>query len=472
MKLSYPSTDALSIAGAVKSRQVSATQVVSLALEVIGEHDEVLNSFTAVIGDNAKRQAASIDARIAAGEDPGPLAGVPFAVKNLFDMEGLTTVAGSRIHASKPPATRDAAAVRALKAAGAILVGALNMDEYAYGFSTENTHYGATRNPHDLNRVAGGSSGGSAAAVAGGLVPLSLGSDTNGSIRVPAAFCGIFGLKPTYGRVSRAGAFLFAGSLDQVGPLARSVRDLAASFDCLQGPDDDDPVCTKRPAEPTLPFLEKGRQGLRIALADDYFARQADPDNLEAASSIAKALGAVQSVTIPEAARARAAAYIITASEGGNMHLPDLRTRAAEFDPLTRNRFLAGTLIPGAWYSFAQRFRTWYRDRVRELFRHVDVIVAPATPCAAIELGEDTIVVDGKTIPSRANIGIFTQPISFIGLPVVVVPIQREGKPPLGVQLIGAPYREADLLRAAWYLERDGIVSGRVAQMGAIPVSI
>src|SRR5579883_831896 len=211
--------DAAGLAQAVRSRKVSAREVTSAALESIRKLNSALNCFTGVFADSALLQADLLDRRIAAGEDPGLLSGVPFGVKNLFDVSGITTLAGSKIHAARPPAVNDATAVARLKNSGAVLLGALNMDEYAYGFTTENSHYGATHNPHHLDHVAGGSSGGSAAAVAAGLLPLALGTDTNGSIRVPAAFCGVFGLKPTYGRISRAGVSLFADSLDHVGPI-------------------------------------------------------------------------------------------------------------------------------------------------------------------------------------------------------------------------------------------------------------
>ncbi len=455
---------AVAIAAAVKAREVSAVEIAQAALARIERFDPALNCYTRVLPERALSEALEIDRAIARGEDPGPLAGVPFAVKNLFDIQGMPTLAGSIVRAGAPPAAGDAAAVAALRRAGAVLTGALNMDEFAYGFTTENSHYGATHNPHDLARVAGGSSGGSAAAVAAGLVPLTMGSDTNGSIRVPAAFCGIFGLKATYGRISRRGAFPFVSSLDHVGPFARSVEDIAAAFDVLQGPDPLDPVCTARPVEPCRPALHEGAGGLRIAVLGGFFAGQGEPLAFEAVAAVAAALGANRTLEFPEAARARAAAYVITASEGASFHLPDLRAHAQEFDPHTRGRFLTGALLPAAWVNFAQRFRSWYREQVREIFREVDIVLAPAAPCPAIRIGQDTIVLDGREVPSRPNIGIFTQPVSFIGLPVMTVPVHIEGLMPMGVQLIGAPYTESKLLRVAWELESRGVVSAPVAQ--------
>ncbi|MBV8534540.1 MAG: AtzE family amidohydrolase, partial [Alphaproteobacteria bacterium] len=422
-----------------------------------------LNAFTAVTASRALADAQRVDATVRDGRDPGPLAGVPFAVKNLFDVAGLTTLAGSKINRDHPPASRDATAVARLCAAGAVLVGALNMDEYAYGFTTENSHYGACHNPHDLSRVAGGSSGGSAAAVAAGLVPLSLGTDTNGSIRVPASLCGTFGLKPSYGRLSRAGAALFVSSLDHIGPFARSTADIATVFDALQGPDSADPVCTAMPAEPTLPALDQGIKGLRIAVAGDYFARGTDPEVFDAVAAAAKALEATRTVIIPEAARARAAAVIITATEGANLHLSDLRSRPGDFDPLTRDRFLAGALIPNQWYLQAQRFRAWYREQVRLLFREVDIILAPATPCTAPPIAAETMTIAGVEMAKGPNLGLFTQPISFIGLPVLTVPIHRPGRLPLGIQVIAAPFRDAATLRVGAALEAAGIATAPIA---------
>ncbi|NQW54100.1 MAG: AtzE family amidohydrolase, partial [Rhodospirillales bacterium] len=242
---------ATEIAGAVMSGKVKAAAVIDATLKRIEAAEPAINAFTDVVAERARKRAAEIDA----GLHRGPLLGVPFAVKNLFDISGLPTRAGSKINVDGPKAARDGALVRKLEAAGAILVGGLNMGEYAYDFTGENIHYGPSRNPHDPTRMSGGSSGGSGAAVAAGEVPLALGSDTNGSIRVPASLCGLFGLKPTYGRLSRAGSFPFVDSFDHLGPLARSAEDLALSFDAMQGWDSDDPVCTDRPVDPTLPRL-------------------------------------------------------------------------------------------------------------------------------------------------------------------------------------------------------------------------
>jgi aspartyl-tRNA(Asn)/glutamyl-tRNA(Gln) amidotransferase subunit A len=313
--------------------------------------------------------------------------------------------------------------------------------------------------------MTGGSSGGSGGAVAGGLVPLSLGSDTNGSIRVPASFCGLFGLKPTYGRLSRARTFPFVASLDHVGPLARTARDLALAYDSMQGPDPEDPVCTKRPVEPALPGLDRGAAGLRIAVAGGYFKRGASSEALEAVERIAKALGAAREIEIPEAGRARAAAYVITATEGAALHLDRLRTRALDFDPVMRDRLIAGAMIPAAWVNRAQCFRRWYREKVLALFGTVDVILAPATPCRAPRIGQQTFVLDGQTLPLRPNLGVFTQPISFVGLPVVAAPVWLDDGLPLAVQIIAAPWREGFALRVARRLEQSGVARAPVAAL-------
>ncbi|OCQ97244.1 amidase [Oscillatoriales cyanobacterium USR001] len=456
--------DAMAIATAIKTGQVTAKATIAATLNRIAAKDSTLNCFTTIAADTAFADADRIDSAIALNHNPGPLAGVPFAVKNLFDIAGVTTLAGAKINQENPPATRDATLVKRLKEAGAILVGALNMDEYAYGFVTENSHFGSTRNPHDTTRIAGGSSGGSAAAVAAGLVPLTLGSDTNGSIRVPAALCGVFGLNPTYGRLSRAGAFLFAGSFDRVGPLARSVRDIAAVYDILQGSDAADPVCTKRPPKLCFSELSKGIEGLRMAVADGYFAQGAEPEALAAVATVADALSCIATVTIPESDRARAAAFMITASEGANLHLASLRSRPQDFDPATRDRFLAGALIPASWYIQAQRFRQWYRDRLREIFEDFDIIIAPTTPISAPFIGQEKMTIAGEEILIRPNLGKFTQPLSFIGLPIISVPIQRVNGLPLGVQIIAAPDNEDLIFRVAAVLESQGIVSVAVVE--------
>jgi 1-carboxybiuret hydrolase len=453
--------DALSaaaIAQAVKSGELSALDAVEAALSRIGKYDSTLNSFTDITADRARARARAVDAAVAAGNNPGPLAGVPFAVKNLFDVKGLPTRAGSKINRNSPPASRDATLIERLEAAGAILVGALNMGEFAYDFTGENIHDGPSRNPHDVRRMTGGSSGGSGSAVGGALVPLALGSDTNGSIRVPSSFCGVFGLKPTYGRLSRARSFPFVASFDHLGPLARNVADLALAYDAMQGPDPDDPVCTTLPGEPVSQRMALGVGELRIAVAGGYFQKNVFPEATEAVARVAKALGATRTIEIPEAARARAAAYVISTCEGAALHLDRLRKRPNDFDPAVRDRLIAGALIPAPLVVRAQKFRRWYRSQVLKLFKSVDVIIAPATPCVAPKLGQANFVLDGVQMPVRANIGIHTQPISFIGLPVIAVPVPLEPMP-IGVQIIAAPWREDIAFRVAFQLERLGAAS-------------
>jgi 1-carboxybiuret hydrolase len=446
------------IAQGVAGGRISALQVTEAALKRIAKHDSILNAFTDVTADRARAKARSIDAAVAAGKSAGPLAGVPFAVKNLFEVQGLPTRAGSKINRDLKPSPRDATLIQRMEAAGAVLVGALNMGEYAYDFTGENVHDGPSRNPHDVTRMTGGSSGGSGGAVGGGLVPLALGSDTNGSIRVPSSFCGIFGLKPTYGRLSRARSFPFVFALDHLGPFARNVGDLALAYDAMQGPDPDDAACTTRVAEPVSAQLAQDIGGLRIALAGGYFQKNVFPEAVEAVACVAKALGVTRTIEIPEAGRARAAAYVITAAEGASLHLDRLRQRPNDFDPAVRDRLLAGAMIPAPMVDRAQKFRRWYRSQVLDLFKSVDVIIAPATPCVAPKLGQVMFVLDGVELPVRANIGIHTQPISFIGLPVVAVPVPLEPMP-IGVQIIAAPWREDIALRVAYALERAGVVS-------------
>ena len=455
--------DAAAMAAAVVAGEVSARELLDASLARIESTDARVNAFTDKTLVRARAEAEAVDAQRKAshkhGHALGPLAGVPYAVKNLFDIEGVVTLAGSTINRSHTAATGDAFLVRQLQAAGAVLVGALNMDEYAYGFTTENTHYGACHNPHDLTRIAGGSSGGSAAAVAGGQVPLALGSDTTGSIRVPSSLCGVWGLKPTFGRLSRRGTYPFVHSIDHLGPMAGSVAGLALAYDALQGPDALDPGCHAVRVQPVQPVIGSGVRGLRIGVLNGYFLDNATLAAREVVTLAAITLGVQAEVSWPDAALARAAAFIITASEGGSLHLDDLRIRADDFEPLSVDRFIAGALQPADWYLRAQRFRRVYRDKVNALFKDWDVLLTAATPVSAPVIGTEWLEINGTQQPCRPSMGLLTQPISFAGCPVVTAPLWPTGTGglPIGVQIIAAPWREDLAFRAAKFLSDAGV---------------
>ena len=452
---------------AVAGGTASAAEICEAAIARIAATDGRVNAFTEKTLARARGEAAAVDAKRAAGVPLPPLAGLPYAVKNLFDIQGVTTLAGSKINRGLAPATVDAVLVQWLREAGAVLLGGLNMDEYAYGFTTENSHFGSTCNPHDLTCIAGGSSGGSGAAVAAAQVPLTLGSDTNGSIRVPASLCGVWGLKPTFGRLSRRGSYPFVHSIDHLGPLADCVQTLALAYDAMQGADALDPACHALAADPVMGSLQDGVRGLRIGVLRGYFHDHAGPAARASLQQAAQLLGVADEVVWPDAALGRCAAFITTASEGGSLHLADLRTRLADFEPLSVDRFVAGALQPADWYIRAQRFRRVYQERVNALFRDWDVLLAPATPVCAPAIGTQWLDVQGVRHPCRPAMGLLTQPISFAGCPVVVAPMWPDGAHglPIGVQIITAPWREDLALRAAMVLQHTGHAHLKAAQL-------
>jgi AtzE family amidohydrolase len=487
-------SSALEVAQDIREGRRSAADVIDEAIARIEDRDKVIHSFVDRTFDRARREAAAIDRRRASGETLPALAGVPYAVKSLFDVRGVVTLAGGKVNASNPIASHDAALVKRMSDAGAVLAGTLNMDEHAYGFTTENTHFGATRNPHDPTRVAGGSSGGSAAAIAGGLVPLTLGSDTNGSIRVPASLCGTFGLKPTFGRLPRSGSFPFVASLDHLGPFAANVADLAAVYDALQGADPADVASAQRVTETVSERVAAGSAlppPSRIAVLGGYFRDWATEPARNAVQQVAAALGATAVVELEGAERARAAAFVITAAEGGALHRQRLRVRYDEFEPLSRDRLVAGSLIPASWVVQAQRIRRSAYLEAMRLFDDYDLLLAPATPVQATPIGTEWITVNDRELPCRPSMGLLTQPISCIGLPVCVVPLwpgasgqspyQGNHDPvpapsrteafsaeallrlPIGVQLIAAPWREDVCLAAARALEDAGVAQCRIS---------
>lgn len=412
---------------------MSAVAAVTEAVDAIAASNGDLKAVTMLLEERALRRAREIDAAAARGERPGPLAGVPFLAKNLFDVEGVVTRAGSRATDGDAPAAADADAIRLLEEAGAILVGLTNMDEFAYGFVTQNQHDGATRNPLDLACIAGGSSGGSAAAVAAKMVRIAIGSDTNGSVRVPAALCGLFGFRPTFGGISKRGAFPLAYSLDTVGPLTRTADDLALA------------VAALRPK--AAMGQRRDVKGLRFARLGGYFEHPVTPAVRRGVERVCAVLGVTETVEFPEPQRAREAAFLITSAEAGETHLARLRSRSDEYGDVVRERLIAAALTPSAWYAHALRFRTWLFAHLGPLFDRYDVLVAPTTPCEAPPIDATHVTIDGVELEKGPAMGTFTQPLALTQLPALSVPVFSQGEKPVGVQLI-ARWNEDETLVA------------------------
>jgi aspartyl-tRNA(Asn)/glutamyl-tRNA(Gln) amidotransferase subunit A len=467
-------TIARSLAAAVRSGERSARQATEDALAAVAARDEGLHCFLSVLGDDALRRADEVDAMVARGRDPGPLAGVPVALKDNLCTRGATTTCGSRILEDwRPP--YDATVVTALAGAGAVVLGKTNLDEFAMGSSTENSAFGPTRNPHDPDKVPGGSSGGSAAAVAAGFVPLGLGSDTGGSIRQPAALCGVVGMKPTYGRVSRYGLVAFASSLDQIGPFATSVEDAALLYDVIAGHDPLDSTSLPTVVESALTDLDQGAEGIRVGVCRDLIEGCA-PDVVtrvhEAAEVLASAGAKVEDVSVPEFKYGLSAYYLIAPAEASsnlarydgvryglrvdaeNVAAMNTATRTVGFGPEVKRRVMLGTyaLSAGyydAYYAQAQRVRTLVMRAFDRAYESVDVLLGATAPTTAFAVGEkvdDPLAMymnDVCTIPSNLS-----------GHPALSVPFGRgDDGLPVGVQVLAPALGEALLFRMARVIE-------------------
>jgi aspartyl-tRNA(Asn)/glutamyl-tRNA(Gln) amidotransferase subunit A len=469
-------SDALEIAAAVRAGERTAASVVDHHLAAIEAREGEIHAFNLVMADEARQAALAVDRRVAAGEDPGPLAGVPVALKDNMCTRGVPTTCSSRILENwRPP--YDATVVRRLADAGAIVIGKTNLDEFAMGSSTENSAFGPTRNPHDTSRVPGGSSGGSAAAVAAGFAPLALGSDTGGSIRQPAALCGVVGMKPTYGAVSRYGLVAFASSLDQIGPFAATVAEAAALYEAVAGHDPADSTSIPEPVPAVGEALGRGVAGLRVGLVTELCeAEGIQPDVTarvrEAAEALESAGAKVDEVSVPAAIYGLSAYYLIAPAEassnlarydavrfGLRVDAPTTgemydRTRTAGFGAEVKRRIMLGTyaLSAGyydAFYGKAQRVRTLILRDLRAAYEQFDVLLAPTSPCTAFELGAKT----ADPLTMYLN-DVCTIPSNLSGDPAITVPFGTgDDGLPVGVQVLAPSLGEETMFQVAAGLE-------------------
>jgi aspartyl-tRNA(Asn)/glutamyl-tRNA(Gln) amidotransferase subunit A len=448
------------LARMIASKAVSPVEVVRAHLDRIAALDPGLRAYITVCADPALEAARAAEAALMAGRPLGPLHGVPYALKDLYDTAGVRTTGGSRILADRVPAV-DATVVRRLAEAGAIVLGKLNMVEFAYGPEGLNPHYGHARNPWGgaTHRMAGGSSSGSGVAVAAGLAPGALGSDTGGSIRIPASLCGITGLKPTYGRVSRAGVLPLAWSMDHVGPMTRTVADSALMLGAMAGYDPADPSTSVLPVPNYLAALTGDVKGLRVGLLRSFFLDGAAPAVRSAvetaAATLAGAGAVVDEVKLERTELATAGSLAIVAAEALAYHAEFLRTRPADYDPDVLRRLRLSVYVGGWHYVRAQQARALVRDEIDAALARRDVLLAPSTAVAAPALDERKVSLGDGPADVRSALLRFTRPFNFSGHPACAVPCGfTEGGLPIGMQLVGRPFDEATVLRAADAFQR------------------
>jgi aspartyl-tRNA(Asn)/glutamyl-tRNA(Gln) amidotransferase subunit A len=443
------------LARLIATKAVSPVEVTRAHLDRIAALDGGLHAYITVCGDAALEAARAAEAALAAGQPLGPLHGVPYALKDLYDTAGIRTTGGSKVLADRVPAA-DATVTRRLAQAGSILLGKLNMVEFAYGPEGLNPHYGHARNPWDraTHRMAGGSSSGSGVAVAAGLAPGALGSDTGGSIRIPASLCGITGLKPTYGRVSRAGVLPLAWSMDHVGPMTRSAADCALMLGAMAGYDPADPSTSVLPVPDYTAALTGSVKGLRVGLLRPYFLEAAAPEVRAAveaaAATLAQAGAVVDEVGLDTMPHVAAAALAVVGVEALAYHADLLRTRASDYDPDVLRRLRAGAYISGVHFVRAQQVRALVRADVDAALSRRDVLLAPGTPVAAPGVDERQVTLGDGPSDVRAALLRYTRPFNLSGHPVCSVPCGfTAGGLPIGMQLVGRPFDEATVLRAA-----------------------
>jgi len=447
-------------AEALRLRRFSSVELTTAALARIQRLDSTLRAFITVTAEQALMRARQADDELTAGRHRGPLHGVPIALKDIFLTRGVRTTAGSRIYENFVP-DHDAAVVERLEAAGAVPLGKTNMHELAYGITSANPHFGSVRNPWNTERSPGGSSGGSGAAVAAGMAYAAMGSDTGGSIRIPASFCGVVGLKPTYGRVSRYGAMPLAWSLDHMGPLVRSVRDAALVLNAIAGHDRRDTTSSRHPVVDFVPEEGCSIRGLRVGFPEGFFFERLDPDvesSVRGAFARAKSLGAtIKPVALPDMAALTAIGRVILLCEATAAIEPHLRQRAS-FGPDVLALFDQGRLLPATDYIHAQRLRKKMQREFARVWQEVDLLIVPATPNTSPRVGENTIRLGGQDEDVRLATTRLVRGFNVLGLPALSMPCGLSGKGlPIGLQIAGPPMEEALILRAGAALEDGGV---------------
>jgi aspartyl-tRNA(Asn)/glutamyl-tRNA(Gln) amidotransferase subunit A len=447
-------------AESLRARRFSSVELTTAALARIDRTQSTLRAFITVTADQAMQQARRADVELAAGRDCGPLQGIPIAVKDVFATRGVRTTAGSPVHENFVPGY-DAAVVERLEAAGAVMLGKLNMHELAYGITSANPHFGPVRNPWNADHSPGGSSGGSGAAVAAGIAYAAMGSDTGGSIRIPASFCGIVGLKPTYGRVSRRGVLPLAWSLDHVGPLTKSVRDAALVLNAIAGYDRRDATSSRHPVVDFVPDEGCSVRGLRIGFPRDFFFERLDPDvesAVRGAIARAESLGAVvKPVQVVDMSAVNAAGRVILLCEASAMLEPHLANRR-QFGPDVLALLDQGRLVPATDYIHAQRLRKKLQREFSAVWAEVDCLIAPATPNVAPRVGQNTIRLGGREEDVRLATTRLVRGMNLLGLPALSLPcgLSAAGLP-VGLQVVGPPFAEELILRVGAALEDGGV---------------
>ncbi len=449
-------------ARALRAGQVSSAELTEQCLSRIERLNPGLNAFLTVTADIARAQARQADEERRGGMDRGPLHGIPIAHKDLFCTAGVRTTSGSKVFEHYVP-NFDAAVVERLREAGAVMLGKTGMHEHAYGITCANPHFGAVRNTWDRERIPGGSSGGSAAAVAAGLCLLATGSDTGGSIRVPAAYCGVTGLKPTFGLVSKYGALPLAFSLDHAGPIARTVRDVAVALAALAGYDRRDPASARGHAPPLLqdllppPAIET-LAGVKIGIPENFFFERLDPQVDNAVHFMAyraQDLGAeLVALRVPDGTQLNVIAQVTLLVEAAAVHEPYIRKRRKLYGADVRTLIDMGRVIPGVDYVQAQRLRRRAQGVYRSILKQVDCLLVPTTPIVAPMIGQTEVAIDGQTEDVRLASTRLVRGFNALGLPALAMPAGfTRGGLPIGMQLVGRPFGERELLRIAAALE-------------------
>jgi aspartyl-tRNA(Asn)/glutamyl-tRNA(Gln) amidotransferase subunit A len=446
------SLEIVTLAGRLKTREVSALEVTEAYLDRIEQLDPILNTYITRMPDAARAEARHADAEIGAGNYRGPLHGVPVGIKDLFAVSGVPNTMGSRILKDNV-STADATVVTRLRRAGAVILGKHNLHEFAFGITSENPHFGVVRNPWNTRTVPGGSSGGTAAAVAAGLCAAGIGSDTGASIRAPASFCGVVGLKPSYGRVSRAGALPLAWSLDHVGPITRSVADAALMLQAIAGYDPADLAASVEPVPDYSANLGRGIQGVRVGVPMEYFFEIIEPevDRLvrEAIRSLERLGAEIHDVSLPHVRHAQVAGNVIMSAEAATWHADWLRDRPGDYGADVLARIRGGLLLRASEYLASQKLRTLIQEDFTAALQRVDLVVGPTVPLVAPTIGKTTTAGGALNLVPRAIANRATVPCNLTGMPAISVPCGLAGGLPVGLQIMAPAFGEPLLLQVA-----------------------